>query len=108
MPQFGAVLTPRRQNGFVSHQPGNVAFLCIWTALAAGFFIAGAFTYRHAEASAAVFKRFAASLYGQRIADRMYTPTHMKLSAVFFMIIGPIFVVIGITQLILVATHFGK
>ncbi|MFD1713508.1 hypothetical protein ACFSBZ_03390 [Amnibacterium flavum] len=78
----------------------DIVFLAVWTLMAVGFTILGAFFLRHLDAVTDRFRRLGTGMFGDGIADRMYRRGNLRLGAIAFVIVGPIFVVIGIVSLI--------
>jgi|GEM_PF-5400894 len=79
---------------------GKVIFLVVWTGLAAGFFVLGIYFMRNTTKVAEFFRGAGSQMLGRRIANRVYRESGVKAAAIGYLILGPVFVVIGIIGIV--------
>ena len=79
---------------------GKVIFLVVWTLLAAGFFVLGIYSIRNPARVANYFRGLGSQLFGPAVANRVYRESGVIAGAIGFLIIGPVFVVIGIVEIV--------
>lgn len=66
----------------------------------------GAFLLRRLSSVASFFKGRGASLYGEKVANKVYTEANLRWAAIPLLIFGPIAVVSGVVRLaIIISGH---
>jgi hypothetical protein len=75
-------------------------FMIVWTLLSGGFAAFGIYGLRHVDKVTRVFHTLGSGMYGRRLADRVYTPRGIRIALIGFLVIGPVFVVIGVVMII--------
>lgn len=61
----------------------------------------GVYAVRWPEGPTSSFKRLGTSMFGARAADRIYTEAGIRAGGIAFLILGPLFTVLGSTILVL-------
>ena len=79
---------------------GKVIFLVVWTLLAACFFVLGIYSIRNPTRVAKYFRGLGSQMFGPGVANRVYRESGVKAAAISYLIIGPVFVVIGIVMIV--------
>ena len=74
--------------------------LVLFIIVSSGFTALGIYLLRHMDAATAFFEGRGASLFGPRVAHRVYRPANVRVGALALAVIGPLFVVIGLTRLV--------
>ena len=83
------------------HEPVNdVGFLLVWLMACAGFTLYGLLALRDSQGEVDRFKRLGTTFFGEKLANRVYTKEGVRVAALCFVIVGPIFLAIGTTLLI--------
>ncbi len=79
----------------------KVVGLVIFVVVSSGFFALGIHILRHLDAATEFFETRGASLYGRRGASRIYKPDNIRIAALGFVVMGPVFVIVGLTRLVI-------
>jgi hypothetical protein len=74
--------------------------IIVGTVMSIGFTLLGIYGLRHPDRLADFFRRRGTEIYGKKIADRVYTTSNQRWALIPFVIIGPIFVVIGVVNIV--------
>ncbi|MDO9589677.1 MAG: hypothetical protein Q7J04_00865 [Microcella sp.] len=82
----------------------EVVFLVLYIAMSCVFTLFGIIGLRYPDQTSSFFQSFGTRLYGSKTAERIYTPKNLRWATVPFVIVGPIFAVIGVFGLVRVLT----
>lgn len=74
--------------------------IVIWTLMAAGFTLLGIYGLRHPDRLADFFTRPGRELFGKAVAEHVYTKENQRWALVSFVIIGPICVIVGTSNIL--------
>jgi hypothetical protein len=69
--------------------------------VSSGFFGLGLYILRHLDAATEFFEARGAILYGRRVASRIYKRANIRIGALAFTVMGPIFIIVGLTRLVI-------
>jgi hypothetical protein len=75
-------------------------FMIVWTLLSGGFLAFGVVGLRNLDTVTRFFHALGSGTYGRRFADRVYTRSGIRVALIGFLVIGPVFVVIGIVMIV--------
>lgn len=75
--------------------------LVLFVIVSSGFVGLGVYILRHLDAATEFFEARGASLYGRRVARRVYKRANIRIGALAFTVMGPIFVIVGLTRLVI-------
>ena len=74
--------------------------LVLFVIVSSGFVGLGVYILRHLDAATEFFDTRGASLYGRLVARRIYKRANLRIGALAFIVMGPIFVIVGLTRFV--------
>jgi hypothetical protein len=79
---------------------GEVMFFLIYITMSIGFTAFGIYGLRNPQAVTDFFHGAGSRLFGRRFADQVYTQANLRWATIPFVIVGPVFVVLGVAGLV--------
>ena len=79
----------------------KIVGLVVFVIVSSGFVGLGIYMLRHLVAATEFFEGRGASLYGRRMARRMYKRANIRIGALAFTVMGSLFVIVGLTRLVM-------